>query len=297
MSAWSRHPSLSSIGAISVIALLWLVGDWAGLSAVSGAQGSGQCPNLPTRDYSAPMRNFPPVRSVPEEGRFPFGPPRMRLLSLSEAIQPGEGKLGFIVDLSRVPPLQRRLSWQISLRVDRLSARGTERKIIAERRISPDYSQEIGREEAVLSTGVSGRPGFYRLDISIQNSRGAILGRYSEYVRVIAPAVDVSFILGRQRFHPGDGVSGRIQNRGTVDVAYVPMAKMLEAYGPAGWHSVPKEPRWSGNVTEGLIPAGDVSSCTGIMLPSTLAPGKYRLSQRVTAGGRSLLLRAVFYVG
>jgi len=293
---YSGLPGAVAAVMLAVAGALWLVVDWAGPDTASGAAGSGQCPSLQSRDYSAPMRGFPPIRSVPQPGRFPFGPPRMALPSLTAPIQPGGGELGFVVDLLRTPPLQRRLNWQIGLRVSRLSARGVEREMIARRRVSLSYSQETGLEQAMLSAGVPGKPGFYRLDISIENPRGATLGRYSEYVRVVAPTIDLRLILGRKRFHPGEAVIGRIRNRGTVEVLYVLGTRTLEAHSPAGWRNVPMEPKWSGAASGVFIPAGAVSSCTGLRLPSTLAPGKYRLSLKVRAG-RALPLRAVFHVG
>ena len=300
MTVWSRYPGLPSAVAAAVLAAagaLWLVVDWAGPGTASAAPESGQCPSLKSRDYSAPMRGFPPIRRVPQAGRFPFGPPRMALPSLTGSIQPGRGELGFRVDLFRRAPLQRRLGWQIGLRVSRLSARGVERQVIARRRVSLNYSQETGRAQAMLSTGVSGKPGFYRLDISIENSRGAALGRYSEYIRVVTPRVDVRLILGRQQLQPGDAMVGRIQNRGTVEALYLLGTETLETYSAAGWRNVPKESRWSGAPSGEFIPAGTVSSCIGLTLPSTLDPGTYRLSLRVRAGKKTLPLRAVFHVG
>jgi hypothetical protein len=262
-----------------------------------GGPAPNRCPELMSRDYSAPMREFPAVRGVPEEGSFGFGPPRMRIASLSGPLQAGAGMVGFDLGFYRRPPLERRLRWEVGLRVIRLSGRGAELGTFAKRHVDLNLAQETGREIVDLSTRVSGRPGFYRLDLSIHNQRGVTLGRYSEYVRVVVRTVDVRFVLGAHRFHPGDAVTGRVQNRGTANIGYMPKTKTLEALGPSGWRKVPEEPVWSAPVgVIGLLPGGDVSSCTGLMLPPLLAAGRYRLSLLVSTDRRTFALRSGFRV-
>jgi hypothetical protein len=301
MPVWNRcsgWPSAVATAVLAMASVLWLAGDWAGPTIASGARGPNRCPNLQSRDYAAPMRDFPPVRSVPQKGQFPFGPPNTALPSLTGPMQPGGGELGFSVDLFRNPPLQRRLDWQVRLRVSRLSARGIEREVVAERRISPDYSQEVGHEDASLATTVPGRPGFYRLDISIKNSLGLTLGSYSEYVRVVAPTVNVRLVLGGERFQSGDVVRGRIQNRGTVAFSYMPSELQLERLQQSGWRVAAEAPAWRGPVAmSALLPGGAKGSCYGMRLPDGLDPGTYRVSQPISAHPRSLTLRAVFRVG
>jgi hypothetical protein len=271
---------------------------WAPSSRASDASGSSYCPDLSSRDYSLPMRSFPPVHQVPQEGEFPFGPPRMSLSSLSGPVQAGKGSLGFRVETSRISPVERRLDWGIRLDVVRVSARGVHQDTIAERHMELSYSQEVGREEARLGVPVGGHPGFYRIDISIENSVGVTLGSYSEYVRVVTPTVNVRLVLGGERFQSGDVVRGRIQNRGPVAFSYMPRELQLERLRQSRWRAVPEEPAWRDLVARSvLLPGGAVGSCYGMRLPDGLDPGTYRVSQPISARPRSLTLRAVFRVG
>ncbi len=271
---------------------------WAPSSRASDASGSSYCPDLSSRDYSLPMRSFPSVHQVPQEGAFPFGPPRMSLSSLSGPFQAGKGSLGFRVHPVRRSPIKHRLGWGVRLGVVRVSARGVHQDTIAERRVEMSYSQEVGREDTRLGVPVGGRPGFYRIDISIENSGGVTLGSYSEYVRVVTPTVNVRLVLGGERFQSGDVVRGRIQNRGPVAFSYMPRELQLERLRQSRWRAVPEEPAWRDLVARGvLLPGGAVGSCYGMRLPDGLDPGTYRVSQPISAHPRSLTLRAVFRVG
>lgn len=243
------------------------------------------------------MRDFPFIRHVPSEGSFPFGPPQLTLRSFSGPVLAGRGQLGFRVDLYRRPPLAKRLGWRIVLRVVRLSARGVERGTVARRWAKLNQAQEVGREGMQLGASVRSHPGFYRVDISIDNAHDVTLGRYSEYVRVVVPRVDVRLVLGGGQFHPGGALRAKLQNRGSVEIAYMPQELQLERHDQSGWHVVPREEVGIGVGIVGFLPGGVVSGCYGLQLPTTLVPGAYRAVQPVTAKPRTFPLRAAFHVG
>ena len=288
-------PKLIFVIVVAVLLMLLMVGNVGGVGSAFGSDGLSGCPRLSSKDYSAPMRGFPPVERVPKEGAFPFGPPKMMVSSISGPIQAGRGVMGFRLSLFRRPPLRHRLGWQISLRVSSLSAHGVERGTFAERRVALRPSQETGREDVQVSAAVSGRPGFYRLDIAIKSALGATLGHYSEYVRVVVPTLDARLVLGGKQFHPGDGLLGRIQNRGTLSVAYMLDEMKLEQRSRSGWKTIPREVA-PVLALAGSISSGAVGPCRGLRLPATLDAGVYRVSQLIWTRQSSFPLRAVFHV-
>jgi hypothetical protein len=291
-----------SVVCVSFLACMWLMASVLCFDApVSGAtEVSGErCPTAPTRDFSASMRHFPAIRHVPSDGNLPFGPTATALSSLSDSVQAGSGRLGFRLTLSRQPPLKRRLRWQMELHVMKLDARGNERSLVAHRKTTLGLDQKLGKGEALVSAPVSSASAFFRLDIAIRKRNGHTLGRYSEYVRVVPPRVNVKLLISADALEPNDVILSRIQNRGTVAVAHEPRNLRLERRTRSGWRNVRQDTSSSNSAPSarvGIVPGGALSSCNGRRIPSDAIPGTYRLYERVTAPGHSRTLRAEFQV-
>jgi hypothetical protein len=282
--------SLASLGAAVI-----------GTGLVGGpaaAQMSGSsCPTVRTRDFAAAMRGFPAIRHVPASGHFPFGPRKMSITPLGSAVQAGRGRIGFRIGLFPRSGARHHLGWAIHLDVTRLSANGAERRPVAERLIRPNHSQEVGREEASIGALVSGVPAYYRLDIAIDSASGAVLGNYSEYVRVVPPTISVKLALNGDVFRPGDLLVSRIENRGTVGVNFQPVQPRLERETPAGWRTVPQEKQSSIGVgMRVFVVGGGAGPCNGLRLPTNLPVGRYRVSETVAARSHSVHARAGFRV-
>lgn len=291
----------------TVLAGLCLAVVWSVLSAFSiDASFSGaaelsatRCPVAPTRDFSAPLRRFPSVRQLPPGGELPFGPPDAALSSLSGSVQAGRGRVGYSLGLNRRPPLKRRLGWQIELRVLKLDWRGNERRLFAERRMSLGVDQEVGVEDIAISAPVPGAPAYFRLDIALRKKSGAILGRFSEYVRVVPATVNVRLLLSANVVKPNEAVLSRAQNRGSVSVAITVGNLRLERRTEAEWKVVPPKapPSWSGGpLGIGLVPGGALGFCEAVRIPPQAEPGAYRLSERFSANGHSRTVHAPFQV-
>jgi hypothetical protein len=127
-------------------------------------------------------------------------------------------------------------------------------------------------------------------------SDGALLGRFSEYLRVVRPRVRAELRLNKESFAAGDIVFARVENPGSVGIAYGPELRLEEPDGMGDWRGVPGTPTaWPGFAT--LIPGGSAGECEHIRLPSILAAGHYRISKLVNARSRKLPLYAPFSVG
>lgn len=273
-----------------------MVTGLAGRPAVAQMSGSS-CPTVKTRDLAAAMRGFPAIRHVPASGRFPFGPRKMRITPVESPVQAGRGRVGFRIGLFPMSGTRRRLGWAIHLRVIRLSAHGAERGSVAERRIRLIHSQEVGREEASIGALVSGTPAFYRLDMAIDSASGAVLGSYSEYVRVVVPTINVRLALDGDLFRPGDLLAIRIENRGTVGIAFQPVHLRLERETSAGWRAIPQErPPSFGAARQVFVVGGGAGPCDGLRLPTNLPAGRFRVSELVAARSHSVHVRAGFRV-
>ncbi len=290
---------LSNVCGSLLICTLLVVSALCLDAAPSAATVVGErCPTAPTRDLSAPMRGFPPVRQVPASGYLPFGP-AAQLFSLSGSVQAGSGPLGFSLLLHRKPALRWRLGWQMDLRVIKLDARGNERGLVAQRKTTLGLEQELGEEEAVVSAPVSDASAYFRLDVAIRKKNGVMLGRYSEYVRVLPARIDAKLLLSANVVEPNDPILSRIQNRGSVAIAYEPEQLRLERRTKTGWTGVQEEtssPWWPPVARAELVPGGSLGSCTGRRIPSGAAPGTYRLSERFSAAKHPYPLHAEFQV-
>ena len=285
---------------VGCLVFVFLVGMEAAPESDAGV-APGSCPSEgKTRDYAAPLRAFPPIRNLPPSGTLPFGPAELRITSLSEDVQAGHGIVGFRVAI----PISRQrhgLDWTVNFRVTQLSVRGSPKALIAEHRSRLSHAQEVGLIEKKLAVPVPSTPAFYRVDIAIEGANGATLGRYSEYVRVVPRRVKVKLLLRSDVFSPGELLFTRIKNQGTAVVFFELHDLTLEQRVQDGWRLVTLErsPRWggSGSAVGSFIVGGQAGECSGIHLPSGLAPGIYRVSRTIsTRLSRRFPLRARFHI-
>jgi hypothetical protein len=121
------------------------------------------------------------------------------------------------------------------------------------------------------------RHGFYRFDLRII-AHDKTIGSYSTYMKHVAPSSRARLRLDQQIVQPGEGIRWRIENLGTEQIDYGEEFD-VQRKQERKWTHVKGfgEGLW-GLVTLILEP-GVAGECEGQHLPSTLAPGRYRIVQ------------------
>jgi hypothetical protein len=272
--------------------------------AVAGAaaRGWGSCAweaGL-ARDYERPLSRLPEIRRMPESGRLPFGPPALELYETSRYgnVVVGRGSFGYnFVTRSYTRDLP--LGWTVSAAMSLLTPRGGVKQVVDRGRVW------IGKVDNAKQPGISletpAKPGFYRFDIWFEEQGGASLGRFSEYVRVVEPRLDVRLGINGRSFRAGETVLTRVNNLGTEPVLYG-ASFSLERFESSTWVRPPEIDLGPWPLYLGAVGPGGRGRCSGFEIPADLPAGRYRVVKEVglerswPRAGRSLDLTAWFDV-
>ena len=265
----------------------------ASLSGPASAQpASYQCPAPGTPDYLAPLRTLPSIKRVPSSGIIPFAPHSLRLEPTSDLVV-GKGPVGFRI--SAVGDGQRvTLDWWAELSVAQVNQKGLAVNSLPVKRFWLGDAEMLSRKPRELTTAVPARSGFYRSTLVVRSVSGELLGRYSEYARVVPPRVKVTLSLTRATAVAGETLHLRVQNQGTVGVT-IGQTLSLERRAVNGWEHVPVGSGFGAPYAFD-ISGGTVGPCERLLLPSALGPGGYRISKVVLVGSKRLRIYSPFTV-
>lgn len=129
------------------------------------------------------------------------------------------------------------------------------------------------------------RPGFYRYDFEIIDSRGKTLGAYSEYLKVFARWFwRVKLGLNGERFHVGQQVLSRIENFGTEWGEYGAAFSVQRFEGE--WVGMPDAVRGGWALWGGILSPGAAGRCNRLFLGDQFQPGLYRIVKDVDRPAR-----------
>jgi hypothetical protein len=251
------------------------------LLPVSAARGSG-CPPGHAHDYMKAVHAFPAIHRVPTDGRLPFAPLALRLSAFGD-LTPGGGRSGFSL-ASSGSDRKYRLGWTLELVVRRVSSSGQARSVVQKRSLRLSRKQSFPNYRLNLFADLPPNPAFYRLDLSIKETGGGQLARFSEYARVVPIRVNARLGVRPRTLSPGDAIATRVENLGTTWLAYG-LGVSLEQHREGRWFWVPQEQWFPENAIE--IPAGALGDCERTYLPDDLSPGSYRLTKQVSAQHKS----------
>lgn len=190
----------------------------------------------------------------------------------------------------------RHLDWTVETKLAKVNARG---KVVANlgakrRRVGSIQGSRIDE----FLHRVSGRPAFYRVDISFYRiGTGRLLGAYSSYARVVRPKVDIRIVAETPTVLPGGLATANLVNLGTgaIQSAAYDYGFSLEAFTGERWIPVPENPQ-RGRVPKRMqiLPAGaENRGCLRYLVPINQAPGLFRFVAHGTSGE---LLAAEFEV-
>jgi hypothetical protein len=227
-------------------------------------------------NYRAPLEKLKPIPAVPEGGVLPFAPEGLTLgVTGPQGILVG-GSMSIGLRLTNAATTTPRLGWIVLERLIRFSADGTKIQPAGLKRI--DLKQLPAGKHRGLTFPLTSTPGIYSLEITIQNHRGRLLGRYGEYVRVVDRTVSVGITLSAyDNVVPGAYLESCFENHGSAAVA--PTGTSLERFDGAVWRPVVVGPQYSPAQTSILRSLGPgEAERIGTLVPPNAKSGLYKLT-------------------
>ncbi|MBS1845740.1 MAG: hypothetical protein JST53_15085 [Actinobacteria bacterium] len=256
------------------------------------------CSSPVVDNYWAPVEHLQPIPPVPEGGVLPFGPAGMTLGATGpQRLLVGGSNIGF--RLANTAPATeakaRRLNWTVLERLIRLTKEG--------RGLHPEGLKRINLKQLPpgkhrgVTFPIPTNPAIYSLEITIQNGRGRLLGRYGQYIRVVDRLVNVGITLSAyDKLAPGSYVESCFENHGTATVT--PTGTSLEHLEYGTWRPVVVGPQYSpaqSPIQRTLGPGEAEKIAT--LVPPNAKPGLYKLNATGTTElGEPVALVAEFGV-
>ena len=249
-------------------------------------------------NYWATVEKLKPIPAVPEGGVLPFAPAGLTLgITGPQGILIGGTSVGLrLTNATTAPAVAPRLGWVVLERLIRFSADGSKIQPAGLKRI--DLKQLPAGKHRGLTFPLTGAPGIYSLEITIQNHRGRLLGRYGEYLRVVNRTVEVGIKLAAyDNVVPGSYLESCFENHGSASVT--PTGTSLERFANGTWRSVAVGPQYSPAQTaiQRTLGPGEAERI-GTLIPPNAQPGLYKLiaAGTVLDSGEPVVIGAEFGV-
>jgi hypothetical protein len=236
------------------------------------------CSNPIVDDYLAPVRKLQALPALPEGGVLPFAPAGTTLaVTGPQGLLVGGSSVGFRLTNSAPPePKARRLNWTVLERLIRLTKEGQNLHPAGLERI--DLAQLPAGKHRGLTFPIPSTPAIYSLEVTIQNHRGRLLGRYGEYIRVVNRLVNVGITLSAyDKIVPGSYLETCFENHGSATVT--PTGTNLEHLEGGTWLPVVVGPQYSPaqSTIQRSLGAGEAERIA-TLVPPNARPGLYRLN-------------------
>lgn len=249
-------------------------------------------------NYRAPLEKLQPIPAVPEGGALRFAPAGVTLAATGpQGLLVGGSTVGFrLTNSAPASNKAPRLGWTVLERLIRLTNKGTSVHPAGLKRI--DLKRLPPGKHRGLTFPLPGTPAIYSLEITIQNRRGRLLGRYGEYIRVVERTVSTGITLGAyDGIAPGSYLESCFENHGTA--AVTPTSTGLERLDRGVWRPVAVGPQYSPAQTsiQRTLGPGEAERI-GTLVPPNALPGLYRLNATgvVADSGEPVALAAEFGV-
>jgi hypothetical protein len=255
------------------------IAAWAlAVAALSPGEraAAGFCTESTVYDYAAPLAAMPPVPPL-TAGRtaLPFGPSGLALTyrPAGNVVLPGAESVGFALS-TNAGRKAARPGWLVSVRLAKVSETGTTQQVLQTRRAQ--VGKLAPHSPVRLNLGLSGEPGYYRVEIVFRDRSGKRIGRFGEYIRILAGNLDVRLSLDKSVAHPGETIEPRLENYGAADLSFG-LGAPIEVQEGGSWV---RAPFGNGPVPMlGLvIGPGQATSCWQRAIPADASPGTYRVS-------------------
>lgn len=256
------------------------------------------CSSPVVDNYLAPVEKLQPIPAVPEGGVLPFAPAGTTLGATGpQRLLVGGSSIGFRFtnNAPATTAKPRRLNWIVLERLIRLTDEGRILHPSSLKRI--DLKQLPAGKHRGLTFPIPAGPAIYSLEVTIQNHRGRLLGRYGQYLRVVDRLVNVGITLSAyDKVVPGSNIESCFENHGTASVT--PTGTSLEHLEGTTWRPVVVGPQYSpaqSPIQRTLGPGEAERIAT--LVPPNARPGLYKLNATGTTDlGEPVSLSAEFGV-
>jgi hypothetical protein len=208
----------------------------------------------------------------------------------------GGSNIGFrLANAAAVGTPAKTLNWTVLERLTRLTKNGHGLHPAGLKRIN--LRQLPAGKHRGLTFPITATPAIYSLEVTIQNHRGRLLGRYGEYVRVVSRTVNVGITLAAyDNVVPGAYLESCFENHGSASVA--PTGTSLERFDGSSWRPVVVGPQYSPAQTPILRALGPgEAERIATLVPPNAKPGLYKLTATgSTELGEPVVMSAEFGV-
>ncbi len=250
---------------------------FGGFANPAAAAGADFCRGVSIRDDEGPLRGMPP-HHAPPEGELPFGPRNLSMykLNFGSRLALVGGHIGYRFAAKSAGRRTLHLNWRVSAALTRVDRGG--RPLRSERTVERVFGdvQDLNELEFGFPATESG---FFRIEIAFANLGGKVLGRYSEYFRVLPRRVRLELAASSRAVSPGGVVQARIRNTGTVGAIVRPQiaVQRREAGEWVEYARLQASPR-SIRRFRWTLGGGQASPCVAFRVPATAGAGEYRFS-------------------
>lgn len=266
---------------LCVVALLVIAGLMVITNEAERTRAAELKPKCGTRafvDYLSPFRAMRPAHPPPD-GKLAFGPAGLSLAEVvfGQTVVGGQGGFGYESVIRGTSDPTGHLGWRVSARLQLLKANGGVRRIAERRQWSIKSARALdGRQ---FSVQVNGPPALYRYVLEFRLDSGALLARYSQYVRAMRRKPETVVLVDKSIYHPGDRVVTQLANAGTETISYSEGVALSVLEG-TDWVPV-LATAGSGKRRAGQLGPGMASRCEQLSIPSNLAAGQYRIERSI----------------
>jgi hypothetical protein len=231
------------------------------------------CSN-PNTNYLAPVQKLQAIPAVPEGGVLRYAPEGTTLgVTGPQGLLIGGSSVGFRLTNSAPEGTPTKgLKWVVLERLIRLTGSGQKLHPSGLKRI--DLKQLPAGKHRGLTFPLPTSPAVYSVEVTIQNHRGRLLGRYGEYVRVVERLVNAGLSLATyDNVAPGSTLEACFENHGTASMT--PGATTLERLDGTTWKPINTPTTYS--LATRLLGPGE-SEKLGVAIPPRAQPGLYKLT-------------------
>ncbi|HEX3737718.1 MAG TPA: hypothetical protein VHV53_09265, partial [Solirubrobacterales bacterium] len=179
------------------------------------------CSSSIVDNYWAPVEKLQAIPAMPEGGVLSFAPAGMTLgVTGPQRLLIAGSNIGFRLTNSApaTTAAPRPLNWTVLERLIRLTKDGQNLHPSGLKRIN--LKQLPAGKHRGLTFPIPSTPAIYSLEITIQNHRGRLLGRYGQYIRVVNRLVTAGITLAAyDKIVPGAYIESCFENHGTASIA------------------------------------------------------------------------------
>jgi hypothetical protein len=261
--------------------------------AADASGDEGGCSLALVRDFASPLHGLPKLRPLPESGELSSLPSGVRLEFLAPEVTAGPTKAGLSLEAS---DLADSVDANVSISASLGRVVGRSGSVRALATVRKRYRVISPRERSQLGAGGDLGPGVYRLLVAVRGPGGQVLGSYGQYFRVVKRSRHADLVAAPTSLKGGEPVSFHFENFGSLPLEFG-LPYRIDRWSAGAWQPAADGPKGPWPEVLLAIGGGGAGGCSSWDIPSDAVPGTYRAVHRVSIGGRSRILTAVFRVG